>query len=335
MRLVRRRAIFSAVSAGMTVMIAGTLGYMLIEGMTLIDALYMTTITVTTIGFKEVAPLSTGGQIFTIVMAFAGIGVILFTGTEMARVVIEGNLRRYFDKRWEHTMLKRLSNHIVVCGHGRLGRAVVEELQDHKQKFAVVESNPEICRALEGRRIPFVQGDATKEKALLAAGIERARTFLSCMGDDALNVYAIMLARQLQPEITIVGLAVEDDSDVRLALAGAQKVINPYRLGGKRLALTAIKPAMMDFIDDSLLDSNLGLELAEITVEKKSALDGKTLVEAHVRRNFGVIVVATKRGNETKFNPDSDFRMERGDILVVLGPLDAIEEAENAASGRT
>lgn len=310
----------------------GTVGYMLIEDMSVLDALYMTTITVTTIGFKEVAPLSGAGQLFTIVMAFAGIGVILFTGTEMARVVLEGNLRRYFDKRWEHSMLKRLNNHIVVCGHGRLGRAVVEVLQDHKEKFVVVELESKICHQLEESRVPFVQGDATKEEALLAAGIERARTFLSCMGDDALNVYAIMLARQLQPEIMIVGLAVEDGSEGRLKLAGAQQVINPYRLGGKRLALTAIKPAMMDFIDDSLLDSNLSLELAEINVEKSSALDGKTLVEAHVRRNFGVIVVATKRGKDTKFNPDSDFRMERGDVLVVLGPLDAIEDAEKAAS---
>lgn len=332
MYLVRRRAVYSAVAAGLSVMAGGTVGYMFIEGMSFLDALYMTTITVTTIGFKEVAPLSVPGQIFTMVMAFAGIGVILFTGTELARVVIEGNLRRYIDKRWEHTMLKRLNNHIVVCGHGRLGRAVAEVLQDHKEPFVVVELDPEICRSLELSRIPFVRGDATKEEALLDAGIKRARTFLSCMGDDALNVYAIMLARQLQPEIKIVGLAVEDGSEGRLALAGAQQVINPYRLGGKRLALSAIKPALMDFIDDSLLDSNLDIELAEIPVEENSAFDGKTLVEAHVRRNFGVIVVATKRGSDTKFNPDSDFRMKHGDVLVVLGPLNAIEAVKKAAA---
>ena len=327
----RRRAFLSALVAGGAVISAGTVGYMVIEGLSLRDALYMTTITVTTMGFKEIAPLSVPGRICPIAMAFAGIGVIFFTGTEVARVILEGNLRRFIDKTRENTMIKRLSDHIIVCGHGRLGQAVVEVLREHENPFVVVECNTEICDQLEQKHIPFIQGDATQEDVLRTAGIERAKTFLSCMGDDAHNVYAILLARQLCPSITIIGLAVEDGSEDRLRLAGAHQVINPYKLGGKRLALTAIKPAMMDFIDASMLGSTMELELAEIKVEKGSELEGRTLAEAHVRRNFGVIIVARKRGDDTCFNPPSDFRMQQGDTLIALGPLKALEGAEKAA----
>jgi voltage-gated potassium channel len=329
----RRRAIVSASLAGCTVIVAGTIGYSLIEDMSFLDALYMTTITVTTIGFKEVAPLSVPGRIFTIFMAFAGIGVILFTGTELARAILEVNLRRYIGKTRELTMIKRMSDHIIVCGHGRLGKAVAEVLIESSVPFVVVEESGEVCNYLEENRIPIVQGDATQQDVLLAAGIERAKTFLSCLGDDAHNVYAILLARQLQPNITIIGLAVEDGAEERLRLAGAHQVINPYKLGGKRLALTAIKPQMMDFIDTSLLDSNMELELSEITVRAGSELEGRTLAEAHVRRNFGIIIIARKRGDDTCFNPSSDFRMQKGDILVGLGPLDALERAERVAAG--
>jgi voltage-gated potassium channel len=328
----RRRAAASALSYVVAVMIIGTIGYVLIEDMTVLDALYMTTITVTTIGFKEVAPLSTTGRFFTIAMAFAGIGVILLTATEIARVILEGNLRRIIDRRREHTMIKRLSNHIVVCGHGRHGRAVVDILRNHTVPFVVVEMDPDACDDLESRRIPFVQGDATNEDVLRAARVDQAATFLACLGDDAHNVYAILLARQLQPSITIIALAVEEGSEERIRLAGAHRVINPYVLGGNRLALTALKPAMIDFIDDSLLDSNLELELAEIRVEPGSNLDGKTLAEAHVLRKFGIMVIATKRDQTTRFNPDGSFRMQANDTLVALGPLDALESAEKVAT---
>ncbi len=325
------RAVVSAASFVVVVMAIGTVGYVVIEDMTVFDALYMTTITVTTIGFKEVAPLSRSGQVFTIVMAFLGVGVILLTATEIARTMLEANLRRFIEKRREHTMIKRLSNHIVVCGHGRHGRAVVEMLRRHKKAFVVVEANPRACDALEEKHIPFVQGDATQEDVLRTAHVERAKTFLACLGDDAHNVYAILLARQLQPDITIIALAVEEGSEERIRLAGAHRVINPYRLGGNRLALTALKPAMIDFIDDSLLDSDLELELAEIHVEPGSQLDGKTLAEAHVLRKFGIMVIATKRDNDTRFNPDGSFKMCAGDTLVALGPLEALERAEKTA----
>jgi voltage-gated potassium channel len=291
----------------------------------------MTAITVTTVGFREAFPLSEAGQIFTVFLAFAGVGVILLIATEFGRLVLQADLREMIGMRKDVSMLKKLRNHIVVCGHGRMGSAVVEVLQERKVPFVVVEAGEENCRYLVDQRIPFVHGDATDEEVLLSAGVERAKTFLTCLADDAHNVFAILLARQLNPEITVIARAVEEGSEERLRLAGADRVTNPYRLGGMRLAFTALKPTVMDFIEASLPGTSIELELAEIVVHPSSDLAGKTLAGAGVRQKFGIIVVALKRGEKSTFNPGPDERIESGDVLVALGPIQALEQIERAS----
>jgi voltage-gated potassium channel len=324
------RAVIRTAAAAILVLLIGTVGYMALEGWGVLDALYMTSITVTTIGYEEVFPLSVHGRVFTIFMAFAGIGVILLVASEFARVVLETDLRRLIGLRRDLTMIKKLRDHIVVCGYGRMGRAVVEVLRDRNEPFVVVESREDLCRHLEEERVPFVAGDATEEATLTAAGVPAAKTFLACLADDANNVFAILLARQLNPDIVAIARAVEEGSEERLRLAGANKVTNPYRLGGMRLAYTAIKPTVMDFIEASLAGTSLELELAEMVVKPASELVGKTLAEAEVRRRFGIIVVALKRGQESTFNPGPDARMEAGDVLVALGPLQCLDNIEKA-----
>jgi voltage-gated potassium channel len=292
------------------------------------DAFYMTIITVTTIGFKEVAPLSTAGRLFTVFMAFAGVSVILLVASEIGRVVVQSDIRRLIGHRRDLSMIKKLSGHIVVCGYGRMGRAVVEVLRKSKVQFVVVESRPEVCQRMEEDHIPFVDGDATQEATQRAARVQTAGTFLSCLADDAHNVFAILLARQLNPDVITIARAVEEESEERLRLAGAQKVLNPYRLGGMRLAHTALKPTVVDFVEASLHGTSVELELAEIAVHPKSELAGKTLAGAEVRRRFGIIVVALKRGEEDTFNPEPDSRIEAGDVLVALGPIQALERME-------
>lgn len=327
----RLRAIARTTSAAILVLVAGTSGYMLIEGMTFFDALYMTTITVTTIGFQEVAPLSPIGRIFTIFMAFAGIGVILLVGTEFGKLVLEGRIGWLLGIRRDLTMSKRLSNHIVVCGYGRMGRTVVEVLRQRRTPFVVVEQEKESCRELEEIRVPVVHGDATQEAILRLARVEKARSFLACLADDAHNVFAILLARQLNPSITIIARAVEEQAEERLRLAGADQVTNPYRLGGMRLAMTALKPTVMDFVESSLAGTSEDLELAEVAVHENSELAGKTLAGADVRRRFGIIVVALKRADKSTFNPGPDEVIRAGDVLVTLGPLSCLERLEEAS----
>lgn len=323
--------ILKALGLGLLVLLIGTVGYVVIERMEPFDALYMTAITVTTIGFKEVAPLSDAGRVFTIVMAFIGIGVILLVASELAHAVVDADLRRIFGLRRDLTMLKRLTDHIVVCGYGRMGRAVVDVLRERQVPFVVVETDPDRCRDLEDQRIHVVQGDATKQDVLEAARVPNARTLIACLADDAHNVFSILLTRQLQPKIQIIARAVEEGSEERLALAGADRVINPYRLGGVRLAFTALKPSVMDFIEASLPGTEMELELAEIRVLPSSELAGKTLAGAEVRKRFGLIVVALMRGEHSTFNPGPDQVIEAGDIVVALGPTGALEAMERAS----
>jgi voltage-gated potassium channel len=326
----RRRVFVRSAALGLAVLGVGTIGYMVIEGQDVFDAFYMTTITVTTVGFREAFDLSPAGKAFTIVLAFGGIGVILLIATEFARAMLDTDIRRMIGIRRDLTMINKLSNHIVVLGYGRMGQAVVEVLRDRGIDFSVVDLDPERCRELEEGHLPVVRGDATQEEVLKAAGVERARTLIACLADDAHNVYSILLARQLNPDITIIARAVEDGAEERLRLAGADRVLNPYRNGGTLLAITAIKPTVTDFLNASLAGSAMELELAEVVVHPSSELAGKTLAGAGVRQRFGIIVVALKRGEQSTFNPGPDERIEAGDVLVTLGPTHALESIERA-----
>ena len=240
-------ALAKSVAFGLLVILGGTIGYVVIEGMSAFDALYMTTITVTTIGFKEVFPLSAAGRIFTMILAYAGIGVILLIASEFARAMLETDLRRVLGIRRELKLMKRLRNHIVVCGHGRMGQAVVDVLDQRGLTFVVVDIDPDHCRELEDRGKHVVRGDATDEKVLASTNIAQAKTIITCLADDAHNVYTILLARQLNPDVTVIARAVEGGAEERLSLAGADRVLNPYKIGGMRLALTAIKPTAVSY----------------------------------------------------------------------------------------
>jgi voltage-gated potassium channel len=331
MPLTRTQAFRRSVLAGAGVLAFGTLGYMIIDDQTLINAFYMTAITVTTVGFREAFPLSQTGQIFTIFLAFAGVGVILLIASEFGRLVLRADIREIIGFRKDTKMLKKLHDHIVVCGHGRMGGAVVEVLRERGVQFVVIEEQEVNCRELEDSGIPYLHGDATQESILLAAHVDRAKTFLTCLSDDAHNVYAILLARQLNPSINIIARAVEEGAEERLRRAGADRVINPYRLGGMRLAFTAVKPTVMDFIEASLPGISNELELEEIVVHPNSDLAGKTLAGAEVRQRFGIIVVALKRDGKSTFNPGPHETIEAGDVLVALGPSGSLDRIEKAS----
>ncbi len=326
----RREHFLRSLGLGLAVLGLGTIGYMVIEDQGVLNSFYMTAITVTTVGFREAFPLSPAGQAFTVLLAFGGIGVILLIATEAARAILDTDISRIIGLRRDLTMIKKMTGHIVVCGYGRMGRAVVEVFRDRGIAFAVVEIKMERCRELEEARLPVVRGDATHEDILRDAGVEHAKTFIACLADDAHNVYSILIARQLNPDITIIARAVEDGAEKRLELAGADRVLNPYRVGGTRLALTALKPTVTDFVEASLMGSSMELELAEVKVHPSSDLVGKTLAGAGVRQRFGIIVVALKHGDKNIFNPGPDERIDAGDVLVALGPINALDGIEKA-----
>jgi voltage-gated potassium channel len=214
-----------------------------------------------------------------------------------------------------------------------MGRYVVSAFRERSVSFVVVEDDLETCQELEEQGIPYIHGDASQPEILEAARVAEAATIIVCVATDALTVYTVLLAKQLNPEITVIARAVEDDAERRLELAGADRVINPYRVGGMRLAFTAIKPTVMDFIEGSIPGVGGGLELAEVTVRRGSPLVGRSIVGADIRRRLEIIVIGLIREGHSSYNPNPETVIEAGDVLVVLGAPSAVEKVMEACAG--
>jgi voltage-gated potassium channel len=322
-RLARTAGFLALVFAG------GTIGYRMIENAGWWDSFYMTVITLTTVGYREVFPLSRTGEVFTVVLLFAGLGLILLVAMEIGRTVIEGELREVFGQARRSRMIESLSGHEIVCGFGRMGQAVVEELRRARRSIVVIESKPEKVQRLRAMDLPVVSGDATSEAALRAAGIERAHGLVACLNDDAHNVYTVLTARSLNPGLFIVARAGEEGAEARIERAGANRVVSPYRHGGARLAHVLMKPTVVDFLDISLgRAGDLGLELEQLVLPETAPLVGKTLAEAELRRRWKVGVVAVQRADTIFPNPEADFAFSGGDVLVILGTRAALNGFE-------
>jgi voltage-gated potassium channel len=314
------------------VVVAGTVGYRFIEGAPWWDAFYMTVITLTTVGYREVFPLSRAGEAFTVALLLAGLGVILVALTEVARSVVEGEVRRVVGRVRRSRMLDRISEHDIVCGWGRMGKAAVAELRRGRRQVIVIERNPDKVRALEESEVPVVAGDATSEAVLRLAGIERARGLVACLNDDAHNVYTVLVARSLNPNLFIVARAGEEGAEARIRHAGADRAVNPYQHGGERLAHLLTKPTVVDFLDFSLgPPGERKLQLEQVALAGASTLSGATLAAADLRRRCGVGVVAVQRGERLFPNPEPDFRLAQDDVLVVLGTREQLDDFESIA----
>jgi voltage-gated potassium channel len=313
------------------IFLAGTIGYRLVEGATWWDAFFMTVITLTTVGYGEVFPLSRPGEVFTVVLLFAGLGMFLLLATDVARTVIEWEIRQVLGRARRSRMIEKMSNHEVVCGWGRMGRAVVDELRRGGREVVVVERNPERVQRLRDEGIPVVEGDTTSESALRGARIESAHGLVSCVNDDAHNVYTVLTARSLNPRLFIVARATEESAENRILQAGADRVVNPYHLGGTRLAHLMAKPAIVSFFDASL-GKREDLQLDQVALGVNSPVAGRSLVDANLRKRWGVGVVAIQRGKDVISSPDAEFILKQGDVLVLFGSLQQIQafEKENA-----
>lgn len=312
------------------VLAGGTLGYRLLEGAGWWDAFYMTVITLTTVGYREVFPLSRAGEAFTVLLLLAGLGLIFVLATEVGRSVLAGEIRQALGQLRRSRMLDRMRDHEVVCGYGRMGKAVVEALLASSRPLVVVEKNPQKVAAVHELGVAVVQGDATSEETLRQAGVERARGLVACLADDAHNVYTVLTARSLNPKLFIVARASEEGAEARLLRAGANRVVNPYRLGGLRLAHVLVKPAVVDFLEVSLGPRGQELQLEETRLDEASPLVGRSLQELELRKRFGVGVVAVQRGQSFFPNPEASFRLEPGDVLVVMGTRQSLGNFERA-----
>jgi len=298
----------------------GTVGYVTLEEMDLFDAFYMTLITISTVGFGEIKPLSDGGRILTIFIIISGISVLTFTLGQVLTIFMEGELSQLLGRRKLEKQISRLKDHYIVCGYGRIGKIVSQELADDNIPFIIIEQNPNLVEILEQVRYLYINMDATTEAALLKAGIMKAKGIVTAVHSDANNVFITLSAKGLRPDIFILARSSDEENQEKLLRAGATRVVCPYLMGGRRMFQVLKRPTVMDFIDTATIDTQLGLRMEEAVVSTKSSLLGKTLIESHIRQDFGVIIVAIKKPTgEMIFNPLPTEKLEGGDVIVVIG----------------
>jgi voltage-gated potassium channel len=324
-----------ALSAGLIILIVsfGTAGYEIIEGWDFLDSLYMTIITLTTVGFKEVHYLSSNGKLFTIILIIGGVGAVLYALRTGAKFILEGEFQEIFGRKRLEKKLKDLKDHYVVCGYGRMGKIIAKELDHEKLEFAVIEKNGGIFD--EKTDMLVIQGDATKDEILKKAGIEKAKCLISVLPTDAENLYVVLSSRGLNPHLLIVARAGEEGSEQKLLRAGADRVVSPYYIGGLRIAHTVLKPAVVDFIEFATKSGNIDLQIEEITVQEGSRLVGLSLDECGIGRDMGIIIVAIKhKSGEMKFNPTFRSIINLGDTLIAVGETPKLKILEEMAASK-
>ena len=312
--------------------LVGTLGYVLIEGWTTWDAFYMTVITVTTVGYGEVHPLSQAGRAFTVVILLSGVGAFFYAFTLFMSLLASGDFLARREGRRLARMLDTLEEHFIVCGYGRMGEIIAREFARHDVPFVVIERSPDRMHLAMEHGFLAVEADASNEDALKRVRIDRARGFVAAVGTDAENVYAVLSARLLRPDLFIVGRAETEDARSKLRRAGADRVISPYHLGGLQLAQTAMRPAVVDFLELATSSDNMELNLEQVHIGEGSPLSGRSLIDAGLRQRFGVVVIGIRRADgRMDFNPAPETPMRAGDDLVVLGRTASLKELEVAA----
>lgn len=314
------------------VLATGTFGYVTIEGWSIWDAFYMTVTTVATVGYREVHPLSHAGQAFTLGLIIVGVSTALYAFSAMAAVVVEGGWPKYLE-HWRYVrMINHLTDHYVICGYGRIGSIVASEFTRQKTPFVIVERNPTKVAEANGRGHLAVEGDASREETLKQLGIDRARGLVAAVGTDAENVYAVLTARVLKPDLFIIARAEGEESMSKLKKAGADRVISPYRIGAVQIAQTALRPAVVDFVEIATSSDNLELSIEQIHIEKGSRLADRPLSEVTQRDKMNVVVVGIQHSHGTmEFNPAPTTVLHAGDHLVVLGSSETLKELDRAA----
>jgi len=323
-----------SIAALVTVIAFGTLGYAMIEDWQAFDALYMTIITLATVGFREVHELSPEGKIFTIVLIISGTGIIAYTLSSLIQFTLEGQLRKILGRKKLESRIGKLRDHYIICGYGRIGHLICREFQSRPTPFVIVEQNPNHIERLEREGYMYVEGDATDDETLQAAGIEHAKGLITAVTSDTDNVYITLTARGLNPKLFILARAGEEGAEKKLMRAGASKVISPYTIGASRMAQAILRPSVVDFIELATASEHLALQIEEIRIAADSVLAGKNLINSGIRQSMGIIIVGIKESDgKMTFNPPPEKNIEPNSVLIILGERPAISKLEKIAGG--
>jgi len=313
----------------------GTFGYMLIEDWKVLDALYMTVITLATVGFREVHQLTPLGQVFTVVLIIFGVGGVIYTIGTLAQLLIEGELQELLGRRKMEKQLQRIRDHYIICGYGRVGKQVCREFRQRRVPFVVVEKDPALLEELTCEGVIYLQGDSTEDHTLIEAGIERAKGLVLTIASEADNVFVTLTARQLNPDVFITARADSPSAEKKIYRAGANKVVSPYIIGGNRMAIATLQPYVGDFLRLGELDKDTGLTMEEVQIDPGSPIAGKTLKDSALREETGFNLIGIKKAaKEVLFNPPPDTMIQPGDILIIFGEVQKLEMLEKSGEFR-
>ncbi|MCX8027552.1 MAG: potassium channel protein [Thermodesulfovibrionales bacterium] len=329
MNSLKKRLILSLILIILT-LVFGTAGYMIVEKWNFLDAFYMTIITISSIGYKEVHDLTDDGRIFSIVLIIFALSSVVYAMHNGIKIIMEGELQEFLGRKKLEKRISELKDHYVVCGYGRMGKIICRELKSNGFSFVVIEKKP----VNQPDDILLYEGDATDDSVLKAVGVERARGLISVLPTDAENLYVVLSAREMNSRLLIVARSGEEGAERKLIRAGADKVVSPYHIGGLRIAHTIIKPAVVDFIEFATKTGNIDLQIEEISINERSHLVGKRLDESGIGRDLNVIIVAIKKSDgDMMFNPTSKTVIEANDKLIALGEIPKLNILEKMASG--
>jgi voltage-gated potassium channel len=317
----------------LSIVAIGVIGYRVIEGWPFFDALYMTIITITTVGFGEVHPLSAAGKIFTIFLIIGGVGGALYILTTMVQYILEGQFGITMGRRRMKAKIAKLKGHFILCGYGRVGQEIARTFSDERASFVIIENNEERLAKAERDGYVCLLADATSDEVLKGAGIERARGLVAALGSDADNTYITLSARGLRPDLLIEARSSSEEAEVKLKRAGADRVISPHLIGGHRMAMLALRPAVVDFIDTVTYRPGRELQLENVDVAGGSSLVGQTM--AQVRQQDGITVLAMrKKSGKLLANPPGKETIEDGDRLIVIGTKKRLAALESIFEGK-
>ncbi|MFZ0480870.1 MAG: potassium channel protein [Terriglobales bacterium] len=322
------------VGALLFVVALGTAGFHYIEGWPWFDGFYMVITTLTTIGYQEVHPLSHAGRVFNVVIILGGVSLVFLAIGSLTQALLEFELQSFFGRRRMEREIGRLTDHYILCGAGRVGRSVARELARRPAPFVIIENNETKAQKFAGEKWLMLIGDATQEQMLREAHIESARGLVAATTTDATNLYIVLTARSLNPNLQIMARASEEMAEKHLLKAGADSVVSPYVFAGQRIAQSFLRPHVVSFLDAATTHLGMDLEIEEVPIRTGSVFAGKTVETSRIRQDRGVIILAIKREAGMRFNPAPDDRIEAGDFLIAMGEPQQLRELEMTAGSQ-
>ena len=323
-----RRRFIIIISALVIIVSIGVIGYEIIEGWSFVDALYMTVITLSTVGYGEVHQLSTAGRIFSIVLIISGVGAMLYTLTTIVQYILEGGFGDILGRRRMKEKIASLKRHVILCGYGKVGHEVARVFESEGTPFIIIEMDQEtVSKAIDNGYL-CIQGNATSDDVLKEAGIERARALVAALGSDADNLYMTLSAKEMRPDLFIVARASTEESEPKLLRAGADRIMSPYRIGGRHMAMLTLRPLVVDFVDTTMLSRGRELVLENIKVSSGSPVEGKTVKEGSQCCGGAAILAVRQKDGRLLTNPAQDTLLDLEDELVIIGTRNQLRTLE-------